>query len=358
MNYNIDISNLDNILKMRYNDKMVSIIKDFLLEFVDIDINAFDEGEETLNKKTNYFINSIVENGVVVGIKIIYIPTRVLPEIDCYSSTKIYKACCRRILFGDDGEFRLESSDIIFDIFASEELNQQMQYSIEIYRKKYDHSGVMISNNYGVIKQQLKKFDFSDFILISEHPYQKVAFSKEDKKEIRGVPIASYTVAKDRLIEKKLDLENSIIEINYDELFNEGFRILENNFESFLNKRVILFVECVRVSHDVAFIKILKGIYTVPTKFESYFNLSNQYLIKLPDISFPRHLDHGEYELDYGVLPKPLEHCNLELEEAIELGLIDRIQKDFLIRLCKINSRDCLSSNYFEYGAINRFGKK
>lgn len=353
MNYNINISNLDNVLKMRYNDKIICVIKDFLLEFVDKDINALDGEEDKLNKKTSHSIELIIENGIVVGIKIIYIPISILPEENYYDSSDDYKACCRKVLFDDRGGFLLESCNIDFDIFTSEKFNHQLQYSIEINRYCYNSLGIMISKNYGVKRKQLKKITLSNLILMSEAP--SISYAEYLQEQVVG--ISSYRNFEGNLVENILNLENYFININYVELFDEGFKILEHNLEDFSDPKVILLVECVRVSHDVAFIKILKGIYTVPSKFEAYFNLANDFMIKLPDISFPRHLDHGEYELDYTIEPKSLDKCVLELERAVELGSIDEKQKDFLIRLCQTNSRDNLNSVYFEYGTIKRFGK-
>ena len=135
MHYNVDISTLDTILRMRYNDKQVNLIKGFLLEFIDKDINVGDDEKNEFNDKTNYSIDLIIESGVVIGIKIIYTPTRVLPEENYYSSSEDYKACCRRVLFNDDRGFVLESCDVDFDIFTSAKFNHQLQYSIEIDRQ-------------------------------------------------------------------------------------------------------------------------------------------------------------------------------------------------------------------------------
>lgn len=353
MKYNIDISNLDNVLKMRYNDKIICVIKDFLLEFVDKDINALDGEEDKLNKKTSHSMELIIENGIVVGIKIIYIPISILPEENYYDSSEDYKACCRKVLFDDRGGFLLESCNIDFDIFASEKFNHQLQYSIEINSYCYNSLGIMISKNYGAKRKQLKKIALSNLILMSEAP--SISYAEYLQNQTAG--ISSYIDHKGDLVENILNLENYFININYAELFDEGFKILEHNLDDFSDPKVILLVECVRVSHDVAFIKILKGIYTVPSKFEAYFNLSNDFIINLPDILFSRHLDHGQYELDYRVAPKSLEQCNYDLEKLVKSGDLNDVQKEFLIKLCQKNSRDSLSSSYFEYGPIRRFGK-
>ena len=354
LNYNIDIATLDNVLKMRYNDNIISLIKDFLLDFVDKGINAFDEEVDELNKETRRSIELIIENGIVVGIKIIYIPISILPEENYYDSTDDYKACCRKVLFDDGGGFLLESCNIDFDIFTSEKFNHQLQYSIEINSYCYNSLGIMISKNYGVKRKQLKKIALSNLILLSKTP--SISYAEYLQNQTAG--ISSYIDYKGNLVENILNLENYFININYDELFDEGFKILEHNLEDFSDPKVILLVECVRVSHDVAFIKILKGIYTVPSKFEAYFNLSNSHIIDLPDISFCGELNHGEYELDYMVVPKTLEQCNYDLENLVKSGDLNEVQKEFFIKLCKKNSRDSLSSEYFEYGPIKRFGKK
>ena len=57
INYNIDIGALDIILKERYNEKIVNLIKNFLLEFIDKDINFLDEEDEGIKEKnTKYLI--------------------------------------------------------------------------------------------------------------------------------------------------------------------------------------------------------------------------------------------------------------------------------------------------------------
>ena len=353
MSINCNIITLNTILKMRYNDRIVFKIKDFLLEFIDKDINVFDEDEIKLNNKTEYSIELIIESGIVVGIKIVYIPISVLPEKDYYSSSEDYKACCRKVLFDDKGGFLLESCNVDFDIFTSEKFNHQIQYGIEINKYCYDLSGVMKSKSYGVKRKQLKKIDLSDLILMYEA--SPISYVEYLKHQVAG--ISSYIDYEGNLVENILNLENYFININYDELFNEGFKILEHSLEDFSDPKVILLVECVRVSHDVAFIKILKGIYTVPSKFEAYFNLPNDSFIDLPDISFPRHLDHGQYELDYMVVPKSFKQCISELNKLVESGDIDKEQKDFLIGLCQNNSRDSISYTCFEYGMIKRFSK-
>ena len=353
-NYNIDIVTLDNILKIRYNDKIVKVIKDFLLEFIDVDINSFDKEDIYLNNKTRYFIDLIIENGVVVGVKVFYIPISVLPQEDYYDSSEDYKACCRRVLFDDNGGFKLEFCNVDFDIFTSERFNHQLQYSLEFNRMCYDHSGVMTSRNYGVKRKQLKKIDLSDLILMSEaSPMSYLEYLKN-----KTTSISSYTDSNGTIVENILKLENYFININYDELFDEGFKILEHNLEDFSDPKVILLVECVRVSHDVAFIKVLKGIYTIPSKFEAYFNLPNDCIINLPDISFCKELNHGEYKLDYMVVPKALDQCIYDMNKLVESGDIDEVQKYFLIKLCLENSRKSINSNDFEYRTIKRFGKK
>lgn len=350
--YNIDIFTLDTILKKRYDDKIIDVIKDFLLRFIEIDINAsYDDVNSEI--KTRYSISLIVEKGIITGIKIIYIPTNVLPEKNYYASTEDYKACCRRVLFDYKDGFKLESCNIDFDIFTSEKFNHQLQYSIEINRYCYDSSGVMISKNYGVKRKQLKKIDLSNLILISASPV--ISYAEYLEKQTAG--ISSYIDSKGHLVENILSFDNYFININYDELFDEGFRIIEHNLDDFSDRRVILLAECVRVSHDVAFIKILKGIYTVPSKFDAYFKLGKDNIVNLPDISFTKHLDHGQYELDYVVIPKTIKQCIDELDRAIECGDIDERQKLFLIKLCQDNLRDSLYSDTVEYGTIKRFGK-
>ena len=353
MSVNIDITTLNTILKKRYTDKNMSVIKNFLLEFVDDDINYVYEDVESFNNKTKYDISLIIENGVVVGIKIVYIPTQVLPDEDYYESINEYKACCRRVFFEDNGGFKTESCNIDFDICGLEKFNQQLQYRIEITQQCYDSSGIMISKRYGVKRQQLKRIKLSDLILISDT--SSLNYDRYLQNQAAG--ISSYVGNKGDLVEYVLNLENCIININYDELFNEGFEILKYNLEDFSGVRVILLVECIRYSYDVAFIKILKGIYSVPSKFEAYLNLPDDFVIDLPDISFPKHLDHGQYDLNYLVIPKTLEEYVCDLERLVESGVIDKVQKDFFVRLCQVNSRDSLYSENYEYGTIRRFRK-
>lgn len=359
INYNIDIGALDIILKERYNEKIVNLIKNFLLEFIDKDINFLDEEDEGIKEKnTKYLISLIEENGAVVGVKVNYIPIKVLPELDYYNGSKDYKAYCRRVLFDEKGEFKLENCDINFEIFAPSLFNQQLFYGIEITRQIYDSSGVMVSKNFGIIKQVLKKLDFSNFVLISEQPYSINNFSKGIKNDAVISPIVSYSGGKNNLIENELDLKKSIIEINYDELFEEGFDVFKFSLEEgFDNEKVMLLVDCVRISHDVAFIKILKALYRIPSKFEAYFKLSDAYFIRLPDISFCEVLNHKEYVLDYIVDLKCLDECGLELEEAVKLGFVDEEQKNFLLRLCQINSRDNISSETYSYGKARSYGR-
>lgn len=314
----INVIELETILKDRYNDKIVDIIRKFLLEYIDTDINSFYDVDEVREKNTKYWISLIIEDDKVAGIEVCYVPISVLLESDCYFSSEDYNACSRRVLFDDNIGFILESCNINFDIFTPAKDIHRIKYRIETNQQSYDSSGVMMAKRYGVKRGHFKKIDSSDLIL---------------------------------------KLEYYLININYDELFDEGFKIVHDNLEFFSDPRIILLVECVRISLDVAFINVLKGIYTVSSKFDTYFKLPNECIINLPDISFCKELDHEEYNLDYNVDSKTIDECINDLTKAVELGEIDEVQKDFLFRLCQINSRDSIHSVGYGYRKIKRLSR-
>ena len=74
----INVIELETILRDRYNDKIVDIIRKFLLEYIDTDINSFYDVDEVREKNTKYWISLIIEDDKVAGIEVCYVPISVL----------------------------------------------------------------------------------------------------------------------------------------------------------------------------------------------------------------------------------------------------------------------------------------
>lgn len=371
---NVSLVDLVDILKARYNESQIKLIQDFLMCYLGRDINVLEDGEffNTLSR-----MSIISEDGKILGLEVTYVPNRVLPEKITNDYPVDYKTCCRRIIFDNDVGFNLESCDVDFDISVSDKIddeyktNQKLNYGISVNRWSYDFSGVMVSSFYGVKRRTFKKIGLESLMTVYDFEARKkdntekatfysnktVSFipREKTKKEVPGVKIQSYENSSGRL--KEWVMGDYIIDYDYYKLFDEGFEMLEKGLTDFSDCRVILLVECNRLSHDVASIEILKGIYTVPTRFFAYFNLSGEYAIDLPDITFPLHVDHSAYDQHFVVYPKPIEFCKQEIDMMVARKNIDEIQGNVLLNLCNDNCRDLLMSYGFSYGTIKRFSK-
>lgn len=368
---NVNLVELNDFLNERYNGRKIEIICDFLFEYVGKDLNILSE---TAEFNTSFFISSIIENDEILGFEVAYVPKKVLPEKITNDYPVDYKTCCRRIIFGTDEGFSLESCEVDFFISVSDKIDdeygtdQKLNYGIGVNRWSYDFSGVMVSSFYGVKKSTFKKIGLESIMTVYDSSSRKkynseeetfnsnktVSFisSEKNKKEPLGVKIRSYSDSSGYL--KESALGDYVIDYDYYKLFAEGFDMLEKGLTDFSDRRVILLVECNRLSHDVASIEILKGIYTVPTRFSAYFNLSGDYAIDLPDITFPLHVDHSAYDQHFVVYPKPIEVCKQEIDMLVEREIIDEIQGNVLLDLCNNNCRDLLMSYGFSYGTIKR----
>ena len=110
---NVNLVELNDFLNERYNGRKIEIICVFLFEYVGKDLNILSE---TAEFNTSFFISSIIESDEILGFEVAYVPKKVLPEKIANDYPVDYKTCCRRIIFGTDGGFSLESCDVDFFI--------------------------------------------------------------------------------------------------------------------------------------------------------------------------------------------------------------------------------------------------
>lgn len=308
---NVDGDTFNKRIASYFNKKGISFmekIKNFLLD-IKVDDDLLNLG------RSIFECSLIMSNDRIIGFESFVRPFEVKGGSDSVDND--YYIEKRTVTIDSDGEFIFTRCFSNFYVSGSDKIS----FDVSVERIVYSDCGVMIERAFG--KRRRTILSLFDEITNKVDVYEK------------SKPIA-LDIDYNKIFESEI---LALVSINDSDI------ILSNE----VNNNVVMIVRCERKSHDVAYIRIYKHDSNSPSFYETYFSLDNNSMLDLPDVMFPLHNNHGDYELDCMVSPKAMEQCIGELNNLLGIGKIDKLQYDYLLQLACDNNRSSLEvfgSNY------------